>query len=187
MKQSLVGRTPWSAAGPLAGLAVLCSLFMAAPAALAQNEAHWTLSADIAKAPPGTTVPLRLTAKIDPGWHIYSMTTPKGGGTPTTVVLAEDPAIESFTQYQPKPKRQFDSTFGVDVETFDDQVVFLLPVQLKKDTSADALKLTAQIKYQVCSDKECKPTKKKASFTLAIDRSAASARRLRDSSGIYRS
>lgn len=150
----------------------ICGLVLAASASFAQNEAQWTLSSDVAKAPAGATVPLRLTAKIDSGWHIYSMTTPKGGGMPTAVVL-DDPAIESFRLYQPKPDRKFDSTFNVDVETFSNQVDFLMPVQLKKDASGDALNLVAQLKYQVCSDRECKPVKKKLPFTLALDRAAA--------------
>src|SRR5579863_8443282 len=151
---------------------VICGLVLAASASLAQNEAQWTLSSDVTKAPAGATVPLRLTAKIDSGWHIYSMTTPKGGGMPTAVVL-DDPAIESFRLYQPKPDRKFDSTFNVDVETFSNQVDFLIPVQLKKDASGDALNWVAQLKYQVCSDRECKPVKKKLPFTLTLDRAAA--------------
>ncbi len=151
---------------------VICGFVLAASASFAQNEAQWTLSSDVAKAPAGATVPLHLTAKIDSGWHIYSMTTPKGGGMPTAVVL-DDPAIESFSLYQPKPDRKFDSTFNVDVETFANQVDFLIPVQLKKDVSGDALNLVAQLKYQVCSDRECKPVKKKIPFTLTLDRAAA--------------
>jgi thiol:disulfide interchange protein len=151
---------------------VICGLVLAASAALAQNEAQWTLSSDVPKVPAGATVPLRLTAKIDSGWHIYSMTTPKGGGMPTAVVI-DDPAIESFRLYQPKPDRKFDSTFNVDVETFSNQVDFLIPVQLKADVSGDTLNLVAQLKYQVCSDRECKPVKKKLPFALALDRAAA--------------
>jgi thiol:disulfide interchange protein len=153
-------------------IGVICGLVLAAAGAVGQNEAQWTLSSDGAKAPAGATIALKLTAKIDSGWHIYSMTTPKGGGMPTAVSL-DDPAIESFSLYQPKPDRKFDSTFNVDVETFSNQVDFMIPVQLKKDTAGDALNLVAQLKYQVCSDRECKPVKKKIPFTLALDRSAA--------------
>ncbi len=40
------------------------------------NPVSWTLTSDVTKAAPGATVPLKLTAKIDEGWHIYSVTTP---------------------------------------------------------------------------------------------------------------
>ena len=42
----------------------------------ALNPVEWTLSSDVLKAAPGSIIPLRLTAKIDEGWHIYSATTP---------------------------------------------------------------------------------------------------------------
>src|SRR5580698_6936320 len=113
-------------------VSVICGFVLAASIATAQNEARWTLSSDVTKAPPGATVPLKLTAKIDPGWHIYSMTTPDGGGKPTKIKLAEDPSLESFSVYQGKPNRKFDDSFKVDVETFDDPAVFLIPAQLKK-------------------------------------------------------
>ncbi len=170
MKHFAVGRTRWSAAGSVAGLGLLL-----ASAALAQPASHadWTLTSDVAKGPPGATVLLRLTAKIEAGWHIYSMTTPDGGGKPTTIKLAEDPAVESFAVYQAKPKRKFDDSFKVDVETFDDPAVFLISAQLKKDLSADAVNLIANFAYQVCSDERCinKP-KNTATYTLAIDRAA---------------
>jgi thiol:disulfide interchange protein DsbD len=150
-------------------------LLLTASTAPAQQPSHaeWTLSSDIAKAPPGATIPLRLTAKIEAGWHIYSMTTPDGGGKPTTIKLAEDPSVESFAVYQAKPKRKFDDSFKVDVETFDDPAVFLISAKFNKDASADAVKLVAKFAYQVCSDKECinKP-KNTAAYTLAVDRSA---------------
>jgi thiol:disulfide interchange protein len=157
------------------GIGVVCGLVLAVPAAFAQPASHadWTLASDVKKAPPGSTVPLRLTAKIEPGWHIYSMTTPKGGGKPTTIALAEDPSVESFTVYQAKPDRKFDDGFQVDVETFSNQAVFLIPAVLKKEVSGDAVNLVTQFRYQVCSDKEClNPPKKTATYTLAVDRSA---------------
>ena len=40
----------------------------------ALNPVSWTLSSDVQKAAPGSTIPVRLTAKIDEGWHIYSVT-----------------------------------------------------------------------------------------------------------------
>src|SRR5947209_14510697 len=66
------------------------------------DPVHWTLTSDVGQAPPGATVALRLTAKLDDGWHLYSLTTPKGGPIPTTAALAEDPAVESSKLFQPK-------------------------------------------------------------------------------------
>src|ERR1700752_221670 len=81
------------------------------------DPAHWTLPSDVSQAPPGSTVALRLPAKLDDGWHLYSLTTPKGGPIPTTAGLAENPAVASGKLFQPKPERRFDPTFNIDTET----------------------------------------------------------------------
>src|ERR1700730_19162035 len=76
------------------------------------NPVEWTLSSDVLKAALGATVPLRLTAKIDEGWHIYSVTTP-----PPTLPLQikiDDAAAHVF---QPKPTR--DQLLGVEAEFYE--------------------------------------------------------------------
>src|SRR5712691_13293712 len=136
------------------------------------DPVHCTLTSDADKAPPGSTVPLRLTAKLDEGWHLYSLTTPKGGPIPTTAGLAEDPAIESSKLFQPKPERKFDRNFNLDTETFQKEAVFWTTAELKKD-ALGPVELTAQIGYQTCDDRQCLPPRKKeAKFTLTVDPSA---------------
>jgi thiol:disulfide interchange protein len=144
-----------------------------ASTAFAQDPVKWTLSSDTAKAAPGAKVVLKLTATLEDGWHLYSLTTPKGGPIRTTAALAENPAIESAKLYQPKPERKFDKNFGIDTETFEKEIVFLVEAQVKKDASAGPADLVAQVRYQTCSSTMCLPPKKKtAAFTLTIDPSA---------------
>ncbi len=90
-----------------------------------QGHVQWTLTSDVAKAPPGSTVPLKLTAKIESGWHMYSMTTPPGGPKKTTVALEPDPSLDVASIYQPKPERKFDQVFNVDTENFTGETTFL--------------------------------------------------------------
>ena len=137
------------------------------------DPVQWTLTADTSKAPPGATVPLKLTATIEPGWHLYSITTPRGGPNPTQAALAENPAVESAPLYQPKPERQRDPNFGIDTETFTGQEVLLIPARLKRDAPAGALELTGRVRYQACTNERClAPKRKEASFTLTVDPSA---------------
>ncbi len=72
------------------------------------DPVQWTLTSESAKAPPGASIPLKLTAKLEEGWHLYSLTTPPGGPNPTTAVIAENAAVASTKIYQPKPERKFD-------------------------------------------------------------------------------
>ena len=155
------------------GLGILLAAVLSPASAQKLDPVQWTLSSDSQKAAPGSTVTLKLTAKLDENWHLYSLTTPKGGPIPTTAGLAENPAVAGFKLYQPKPARKFDPNFNLDTETFEKEAVFWITADLKKDAPSGPLELTAQVRYQACDDRQCLPPRKKtASLTLAVDPSA---------------
>jgi thiol:disulfide interchange protein len=145
------------------------------PVFAAQDPVQWTLTLDTASAPPGGSVLARFTGKIDPGWHLYSATTPKGGPNPTTIGLADNPSVSKFQVYQAKPERKFDPNFQLDTETFQNEVSFLIRIDLKKEAAAGPLDVTANARYQSCTDKICLPPKRKSASTkLTIDPQAKS-------------
>jgi len=134
---------------------------------------QWTLSSDFAKAPAGSSVPLHLKATFQEGWHLYSLTTPKGGPIPTTAELAENPAVKSSKLYQPPPNRQFDKNFNLDTETFEKTVDLPITADLATDAKG-AIELTANVRYQACNERQCLPPRKKtASFAVTVEPSAA--------------
>src|ERR1035438_421461 len=73
----------------------------------ALDPVSWTLSSDVAKAAPGATVSLRLTAQIDEGWHIYSATTP-----PPTIPLTVSMGGAPAHVFQPVPERKYDEALA---------------------------------------------------------------------------
>jgi thiol:disulfide interchange protein DsbD len=151
---------------------VFASLLASGLLAQTPDPVQWTLSSDAAKASPGATVPLRLTAKIDPGWHLYSLT-PTTDIIPTAVAFAENPEVESIAVYQPKPEKRFEPVLGHEVEAYTGQAVLLVQAQLKQDAPPGEIVLTAQVRYQACNDKEClRPKRKTAPFTLTVDKNA---------------
>src|SRR5580700_4518039 len=95
------------------------------------DPVQWSLSSDAAKAPPGSTITLRLTAKIDSGWHIYSLThtSHDDGPNPTTITLDD----ADFVVRQPEPIKKVDPTLGYEIEEFTGEPTFLIDVHLKKD------------------------------------------------------
>ncbi len=136
---------------------------------------QWTLTSDVTKAPAGSSVPLHLKATFQEGWHLYSLTTPKGGPIPTTAELAENPAVKESKLYQPPPIRQFDKNFNLDTETFEKQVDLPLTATLAPDAKG-SVELTANVRYQACNDRQCLPPRKKtAAFTVTVDPAAAAA------------
>jgi thiol:disulfide interchange protein DsbD len=107
----------------IAGLAV-CVAAVACAQRLDPVQWSMTSSAEVAQA--GSTVPLKLTAKIEPGWHLYSLTIPKDL-LPTTIKVTDNPAVESYVVYEPKPVRTLDPNLKQEVETYSNQAEFLIP------------------------------------------------------------
>lgn len=141
------------------------------------DPVKWGLSVEPAKVPPGGAFLARLTATIEPGWHLYSLSTPAGGPIPTTLRLADNPSVARYRIYQPPPKRTFDPNFKLDVEAYENRVEFLLEVELRSDAPAGPLELAAQARYQACDAKQCLlPVRRTATATVHVDPSATAAR-----------
>src|SRR6202162_766721 len=87
----------------------------------AEDPVKWTLTFESKSAPAGSHVLAKFAAKIEPGWHLYSLTTPKGGPIPSTSSLADSPVVSGSKLYQPKPERKLDPNFQIDTETFADE------------------------------------------------------------------
>ncbi|HEY3457117.1 MAG TPA: cytochrome c biogenesis protein CcdA [Bryobacteraceae bacterium] len=149
------------------------------PGLLAAKEdpVQWTLAvADGSKqVAPGAKAYLELKATIEPGWHLYSPTTPPGGPIITKISMADSPAIASYTVYRPQPVRKLDPNFGIDTETYTGTASFLLEVMTAKTVSGNA-NLAAAVRYQVCSDTKClPPVRKPASAEIVFANGAPSA------------
>src|SRR5689334_244649 len=124
-------------------LALLCAI----PALAQVSHVAWTVTAD----PPTSDgkVLLRAAGKIEPGWHLYSASSP--AGIPTSF------QVQSATTriYQPKPVRAFDKNFGTDTETFEGEVTFLIEAATQPGTSS----LDVKARYQTCNDTQCVPSR----------------------------
>jgi thiol:disulfide interchange protein len=148
----------------IAALAVLMATFCCGGI----DPVSWTLGCDVLKAAPGAIVPLRLTAKIDEGWHIYSVTTP-----PPTIPLKVSFGGEAAHVFQPQPEEKFDEALGAKAQFYEKDPIFWIPFELKKDAAAGALEITASVRYAACDAKRCLPPKTKTvSFTVMVDGSA---------------
>jgi thiol:disulfide interchange protein DsbD len=161
---------------------LLLAALLWAPFLCAQrpHPATWTLTPQAPKAAPGAILPLELKLTLAAPWHMYSLTTPKpgpnGGPIATTIKLAESPAVTSFHLFQPAPKRQFDPNFGIDTETYEGEITFFLAARIADSAPAGETELTAQLRYQLCTEKECLPPKRvTASAKVEIAAGAAAA------------
>ena len=122
------------------------------------NHVHWTMAIDAPSALPGSTVLAKLTATVDPEWHMYSLTTPPGP-IPTTIKTTMADAVEKVTFFEPPPVRKFDPNFQADTETYEGTQVFLARIELKKDLPFNDVTIGFQPRYQTCSGTQCIPAR----------------------------
>ena len=143
-------------------------------AAQGPNYVRWSLTLDPPTAAPGATVIARLAGSIDPGWHVYSMST--AAAIPTTLKLAPNPAVADSRVFQAPFKKAYDPNFQKDTETYQDSAVFLLELQLSPTAAAGTSEISATVRYQACNDKVCiPPVRRTATATLTIDPAAHAA------------
>ena len=130
------------------------------------DPVQWKAEAPLAAA-PGSTVLIKVTATIEPGWHLYSLTTPKPS-IPTTLKLAENAVFATADPFQLKPALKVDPN-GAQAEQFTDHADFYLKATLKPDAPPGVATVAVQVRYAACDDKQCLPPKKKtAEFTLNV-------------------
>jgi len=138
------------------------------------NHVQWKMTVDQSTAAPGATVLGRLEATIEPGWHMYSLSTPPGP-IPTTIEAAEGAPVQKITIFEPPPIRKFDPSFNADTETYEGTQTFLARIELKKDVQPGPLTLTLEPRYQTCSGTSCIPPRTRdVSANLTIDSAATS-------------
>jgi thiol:disulfide interchange protein DsbD len=150
---------------------------LAALSSLAQqrNPVQWTLSPESTTAPPGGTAVFKLTAKMEPGWHIYALNTPEGGPTPMTVkVTPAVPAVSAIRLFQPKPVTKLDPNFNMNVETFEGDLTLIAALDLVQDASG-ALDVPLLLRFQACTERECLPRKLTLAAKVNVDANAQSA------------
>lgn len=148
----------------LSVLGALFSVLVLTAAVSAQMPNPINLSAKLDPNPvkAGQNAKVTITAKIEPGWHLYSLTQPSGGPRATKITIDETgPFKAEGKATQPKPKVAADPNFSLPgqppfmTETFDGQAVFTLPIKVAADAPAGAQKLTVKFYFQVCDDHQC--------------------------------
>ena len=108
---------------------------------------------------------LRIAAKIEAGWHVYS--TELEGGPTTAELVAEtlDGArLDGKLTFEGKEIAKYDDMFGMDVRYFEDEVTFIQRFVIEKENS----KVQGYFQYGACNDENClPPTNVEFSYTAS--------------------
>jgi thiol:disulfide interchange protein DsbD len=147
---------------------IFCLLFLTAFAAVAQNPVSLSINVAPSSIPAGGKGTARVTAGIQGGWYIYSLTQGGGGPNPTRVSLDGGP-FKIGSVGGPAPKVKFDENFQMNTETYSGSATFNVPFTVAADAAEGAQNLTVNVRFQACNDTVCLPPKTlKVSAPLTI-------------------
>lgn len=151
--------------GLLALALAMCFAFVSGVSA--QDPAKWKLESEKRESEirSGETATFRLSATIEPGWHLYSLDQPEGGPIPMTIRLADGlPASLRGEIKAEKPKSQPDPNFivnGKPLETrfYSDKAEFQISVLASAPLRGEDVSF--DVRYQLCNDTFCLPPRTK--------------------------
>ncbi len=124
---------------------------------MGQTPVHWAASSagQIAR---GAHVAVHITATIDPGWHLYSLTQGSGGPIPTRITLAPgQPFTLQGDVGRPAPHTLFDPNFGISVEQYEETATFTVPVVVAPTAPLGKDSIMVRARYQACNASLCLP------------------------------
>jgi thiol:disulfide interchange protein len=154
---------------------ILSGLLLAATVFAQQNPVQFTLEPEQAKVAPGKPVRLRLSAAIEKGWHLYSITSPVTP-TATRIVALDDSAVTITRALQQKVEAKFDPVAAASTESYEEKAVFLVDAVLKSDVKPGPVDVTLQVRSSACNDKLCLPPRRKLiTGTVVVDGTAPEA------------
>lgn len=131
-------------------MAIVC------PAARAKTAApiHFTASSSPAAAHPGEVVTVTVTAKIDHGWHVYSVVPTPAGPAATEISSFGTWAPAGPTQ-EDTPIRRLDPNFGKEVGYHEGAAVFSRAFRVPANATTGPTPVT--VHYQTCNSTICLP------------------------------
>lgn len=107
-----------------------------------------------AKKLSATEAVLLFRATIEDGWHIYSVNQGEGGPVKTSFTFTSSSDYNKTGKVtEPKPHTSFDKTFGINVSSFEKEVIFQQKIKLK----AKEVTVKGSLEYMVCNDHQCLP------------------------------
>jgi hypothetical protein len=113
-----------------------------------------------AKVKAGARFDLKLVARIEEGWHLYSMKPVEDGPIPTRLWLAEGQPLQLAGPIRAaEPEKVQDPSFGMEVELYEGQAEFTLPLRVAAGAPAGPMTVVVMASYQSCNNKVCLPPK----------------------------
>ncbi len=103
---------------------------------------------------------LFVTAEIEPGWHIYSITQPPGGPIATRIMADLPPGVRLTGVFRPSvaPDKKQEPVFdNIMVETHHGTVLWRAPLEFAAGVDPSKLRIVGTITVQPCDADSCLP------------------------------
>ncbi len=115
------------------------------------NPVKWSYAA---KKISSTEAILFLKAIVDDGWHIYSVNQKDGGPLKTSFTFEPNAGYAVAGKVtEPKPISKFEEVYGIQVDYFENEVVFQQKIKVME---SDVI-VKGKIQYMACTDEQCTP------------------------------
>jgi len=136
---------------------MVAAILLAAPA----DPVAWKLqNGPTAPVKAGAQFSVKLLAKVQEGWHLYSLKPMAEGPIATRIwIAAGQPFSLAGGIHAPEPQVMQDPTLGMEVELYEGEALFTVPVKLAAGTAPGPQTLVVSAAYQSCNDKLCLPPK----------------------------
>ena len=145
-------------------LTLIFTLFVGTFSVFAQmsDPTSWTFSQ---KKTGDNEYALTFKATIQPGWTVYSMSTPAGGPMPTSITIEKvGEGIELVgTAEESEPSKKHDDVFGVDVWYYSNNYTV---TQKIKVTDPSITTVKGSVEFQACQEGACVPGEKDFAIEL---------------------
>ena len=116
------------------------------------DPVHFTSSL---KTTSGTEAEIVFTAKIDPGWHVYSTDIGEDGPISATFNIVKMDGAETVGKLTPRGNviKKFDNMFGMELKFFENTATFVQKIKFTKPDYA----IECYLEYGACNDEACMP------------------------------
>jgi thiol:disulfide interchange protein DsbD len=106
---------------------------------------------------PGAVAIVTLWADVQPEWHLYALTQPKGGPIPLEIKAAKGQPFEVLRGKitAPAPKSAADENFQLETRYYDTRTTFTVPVTVASSAADGPQMLSLEVRYQACSATIC--------------------------------
>jgi thiol:disulfide interchange protein len=119
----------------------------------ASSGENVTLTADFKLKPDSRVGYLNVHAKIQPGYHVYSITQPKGGPIRSQISVTESDQFSFLGDFVPDQSPTVDDSraaFNVNVESHKDKVTWVAPFRLAEGVDPQAVSIRLSFNGQIC-------------------------------------